>query len=139
MTLDEIEVKPNKTKTLREYSLLQKLKKLSSDLTLCHFDAGVCIAGNMACCKTCAANTGYLKYISSYPEFDEITYGFLDIETGCNIPLELRPVQCISFLCDDAKAQIITDHGQEYLDGLIALKEIMEELEGIIKAKTVNE
>ena len=143
MTLDDIEVKPNKIKTLREYELLQKLKKISYDLSVCKFTGGECIEGIAWCCDQCANKAGYLKYmitgdIDNYSSFDS-TSGFYNSESGCQLPLEHRSVTCITFLCDSAKSGIIDDHGQDYLDGLTAIKEIMDEEEGIIQATQVSE
>ena len=142
MSLDGITIKPNKTKTLREYTLLQRLKKICSDLTICHFNGSSCPAGTAVCCDECAIKKGYLPFIieedlNGYSGFSET--GFLNSEMGCILPLELRSVKCIGYLCETAIAEVITQHGQDYFDGLTALKEVMEELEGIINATQVNE
>ena len=135
-------IKENKVKTLREYELLDNLKKLYSFLNKCKFKAGKCLMGTPECCFECGAKSGYLKYIikedaKNYLGFSKED-GFWDKDKGCLLLPKYRSVKCLFYLCDMARERIEKEKGIEYLEGIKALESIMSEMEDYIKNVRVN-
>lgn len=123
-----IPIQPDKISVTEEHFRLVRLKNLSF-LYSCDRSREDCSIGGKGCCDKCNDVFGYLKYIkksdaSIYEEaFDETT-GFLG-KNGCRLPLELRSVTCLTYLCDFIR----NTFDENVLSGLDVLKQIMKDYE----------
>lgn len=109
-------LKSNKIKQTNEYQKLLQLKKLWSLFfcPTCNF--------MWHCCSACVESAGYLRFKVEGEDYPE---PFLQEGIGCQLPLELKSVTCITFMCKEKRATI----GEEYLRGLDALTDVMKGLE----------
>lgn len=73
----------------------------------------------LVCCRQCAHNVGFLTRNKSdlpqeYLQYWDDVKGFLNPETGCKLPSDMRSKKCLTYVCRDA--QISVEDRQTLLD-----------------------